>query len=68
MTVALRECSALAALILLTYLACRVFPDQAAALRAQVLPAPRAVPTELYCRPCPRVQPPSLPLLPEREA
>jgi hypothetical protein len=68
MNTALRDYSVLATLTFLLFLASRAFPEQAAQVKAYLLPPPKTVAVYDYCRPCPRMAPPSLPLLPEREA
>lgn len=68
MNTALRDYSVLATLTFLLFLASRAFPEQAAQVKAYLLPEPRTVSATDPCRPCPRMRPPTLPLLPRLEA
>ena len=67
MNTALRDYSVLATLTFLLFVAARAFPEQAAQLKAYLLPKPQIVSAYDPCRPCPRMRPPTLPLLPRLE-
>ena len=58
MNTALRDYSVLATLTFLLFLAARTFPEQAAQVKAYLLPTQKVVPVYDYCRPCPRMAPP----------
>jgi hypothetical protein len=67
MNTALRDYSVLATLTFLLFLAARAFPEQAAQVKAHLLPTPAPVAAFDPCRPCPKMRPPTFPLLRQLE-